>query len=204
MARILAGRFETIRPAERTARALLQAGFDPDDVSIFHVNAPGQHHQLSLGGDEPADPEARPARATSIAGAVGGGVVLGALGWWAGHAFLPTWGGWVGLFGVFVGAYIGSFYGAMAGLSWKATRNRISRPAADDSAYAPRKAGIVLAVHLRGAGADPAGQALRTLSTSGARDIEITEGVWDRGWSDFDPVREPRRVVETSGAGSES
>lgn len=104
MARILAGRFETIRPAERAARALLRIGLDPDDVSIFHVNAPGQHHQLALGGDEQADPEARPARGTSVIGAVVGALVLGALGWWAGHAFLPDWGGWVGMFGFFVGA----------------------------------------------------------------------------------------------------
>ncbi len=197
MARILAGRFETILPAERAAGALLRAGFEPDDVSIFHVNAPGQHHVLALGGDEAADPEARPARQTSVLGAVGGALVLGALGWLAGKYMIAAmWGGWLGVLGVFVGAYLGSFYGAIAGLSWKATRNRTYRPAADDSAYAPRKAGIILAAHLREAGSDRAGEALRTLSTHGARDIEMTEGEWDQGWTDFDPVREPRRVAE--------
>jgi hypothetical protein len=201
MTRILAGRFETIVPAERAARALLRSGFAPDDVSIFHVNAPGQHHVLALGGDEDADPEARPAGQTSVIGAGGGALVLGALGWLAGKYMVPTWGGWVGVLGAFVGAYIGSFYGTIAGLSWKATRNRIHRPAADDSAYAPRKAGIVLAVHLRQAGSDQAGEALRALGTLGARDIEITEGEWDQGWTDFDPVREPHRVAEHTAAG---
>lgn len=90
----------------------------------------------------------------------------------------------------------------MAGLSWKATRNEMRRPAADDSAYAPRKAGIVLAAHLRSAGQEPAGEALRTLAANGARDIEIAEGVWDHGWSDFDPLREPRRIAERVGAES--
>lgn len=196
MARILAGRFETIAPAERAARALLRAGFTPDDVSIFHVNAPGQHHVLALGGDEDADPEAEPARATSVIGAGVGALVLGALGWLVGRYLVPTWGGWVGLLGAFVGAYLGSFYGAMAGLSWKARRNRTYRPAADDSTYSPRKAGIVVAMHLREIGSVRAGNALRTLGLLGARDIEITEGRWDHGWSDFDPVREPRRVAE--------
>lgn len=200
MATILAGRFETIRPAERAARALLRAGFAPDDVSIFHVNAPGQHHVLALGGDEDADPEARPARRTSVIGAIAGAIVLGALGWIAGSYLAPTWVGLVGLLGAFVGAYLGSFYGAIAGLSWKARRNRMRRPVADDSAYAPRKAGIVLAAQLNSAGTDPAGEALRTLATFGAHDIEITEGQWDQGWTDFDPVREPRRVEERMAA----
>jgi hypothetical protein len=196
MARILAGRFETIAPAERAARALLRSGFAPDDVSIFHVNAPGQHHVLALGGDEDADPEAKPARRTSVIGAAVGALVLGALGWLAGKYIAPAWGALVGLLGAFVGAYLGSFYGTIAGLSWKATRNRMRRPAADDSAYAPRKAGIVLAVRLRDAGPDRAGEALRSLGVLGARDIELTEGEWDGGWADFDPVREPRRIVE--------
>lgn len=201
MARILAGRFETILPAERAACALLRAGFDADDVSIFHVNAPGQHHQLTLGGDEVADPEAKPARATSVIGAGAGAVLLGALVWLAGRYIVPSWGGWVGLLGAFVGAYLGAFYGAMAGLSWKATRNRMRRPAADDSAYAPRKAGIVLAVHLRDTDPEAAGEVLRSLASSGARDIEVTQGRWNRGWTDFDPVREPRRVAEGVDAG---
>jgi predicted lipid-binding transport protein (Tim44 family) len=164
------------------------------------VNAPGQHHVLALGGDEDADPEARPARQSSVVGAVAGALVLGTLGWLAGKYMLPAWGGWVGVLGAFVGAYIGSLYGAIAGLSWKATRNRIDRPAADNSAYAPRKAGIVLAVHLREAGPDRAGEALRTLGTLGARDIEVTQGEWDQGWTDFDPVREPHRVAERTTA----
>lgn len=197
MAKILAGRFETILPAERAARALLRAGFADDDVSIFHVNAPGQHHVLSLGGDEPADPEARPARRTSILGAAGGAVALGLLGWLASRYITSPWGPLLAVLGAFVGAYVGSLYGTMAGLSWKAARNRVHRPAADDSAYAPRKAGVVLAVNLSDAGSsDQTGNALRTLGFHGARDIELTKGEWDGGWVDFDPVREPRRVAE--------
>jgi predicted lipid-binding transport protein (Tim44 family) len=202
MATILAGRFETISPAERAARALLRSGFAHDDVSIFHVNAPGQHHVLALGGDEAADPESRPARQTSILGAALGALVLGLLGWLAGKYVAPLWGPLVGVLGAFVGAYLGSLYGTIAGLSWKATRNRRHRPAADDSAYAPRKAGIVVAVNLRDAGrSDRAGAALRTLGVLGARDIELAEGEWDDGWTDFDPVREPRRVAEGVAAG---
>ena len=209
MARILAGRFETILPAERAAFSLLRSGFAQDDVSIFHVNAPGQHHVLTFGGDEDADPEAKPARQTSLLGAALGAVVLGLLGWLAGKYAAPTWGPLPGLLGAFVGAYLGSFYGTIAGLSWKATVNRVDRPAADDSAYTPRKAGIVLAVRLRDADrtdhaadrTDHAGEALRTLGVLGARDIELTEGQWDDGWTDFDPVREPRRVEECVASG---
>ena len=197
MAKILAGRFETILPAERAARALLRTGFADDDVSIFHVNAPGQHHVLALGGDEPADPEAKPARRTSLLGAAGGAVALGLLGWVASRYITSPWGSLLAVLGAFVGAYIGSLYGTMAGLSWKAARNRVHRPAADDSAYAPRKAGVVLAVNLRDASSsDQTGNALRTLGSHGARDIELTNGEWDGGWVDFDPVREPRRVAE--------
>jgi hypothetical protein len=200
MARILAGRFETITPAERAARALLRSGFAPDDLAIFHVNSPGQHHVLEFGGDEDADPEAKPARRTSVVGAGVGALVLGALGWLAGKYLAPTWGAGLGLLGAFVGAYLGSFYGTIAGLSWKAARNRVYRPAAGNSAYAPRKAGIVLAVHLTEADSDQAGEALRSLGIRGAHDIELTEGEWDQGWVDFDPVREPRRIAEDVGA----
>jgi hypothetical protein len=205
MAKILAGRFETIAPAERAARALLRAGFADDDVSVFHVNAPGQHHVLTLGGDEAADPEARPARRTSILGAAAGALVLGLLGWLASRYISSPWGSLLAVLGAFVGAYIGSLYGTMAGLSWKAARNRVYRPAADNSAYAPRQAGIVLAVNLRDtARSDQTGNALRTLGMLGARDIEVTEGVWNRGWVDFDPVREPRRIEEGGAARTEA
>jgi hypothetical protein len=197
MATILAGRFENIEPAEHAAQSLRQGGFADDDVSIFHVNAPGQHHVLALGGDEPADPEAKPARGTSLLGAALGALVLGLLGWVASHYVASPWAALLAALGAFVGAYLGSLYGAMAGLSWKAARNRMRRPAADDSAYAPRKAGIVLAVKLGDKrGSEQAGNALRTLGVLGARDIEIIDGHWNGGWVDFDPVREPERVAE--------
>ena len=198
MATILAGRFENIEPAEHAAQSLRQGGFADDDVSIFHVNAPGQHHVLALGGDEPADPEAKPARRTSVLGAALGAVVLGLLGWVAAHYMDSPWGTLLAVLGAFVGAYLGSLYGAMAGLSWKAARNRVRRPAADDSAYAPRKAGILLAINLRNTNKSSAeaGNALRTLGVLGARDIEIIDGDWNGGWVDFDPVREPERVAE--------
>lgn len=197
MATILAGRFETIEPAERAALSLMRTGFADSDVSIFHVNAPGQHHVLAAGGDEFADPEAKPARRTSMLGAALGALVLGLLGWVASRYVDSPWGALLAALGAFVGAYLGSLYGAMVGLARKAVRNRIRRPAADDSAYAPRKAGIVLAVNLGDSGrSEQAGDALRTLGVLGARDIEIVEGDWDGGWVDFDPVREPARVAE--------
>jgi hypothetical protein len=44
-------------------------------------------------------------------------------------------------------------------------------------------------------------EAVRTLEIHGARDVEITDGKWNRGWVDFDPVREPARLAERAGAG---
>ena len=200
MATILAGRFETIAPAERAARAFLRSGFALDDISIFHVNAPGQHHALALGGDEDADPEAEPARRSSVAGAAVGALALGVLGWMAGNYLAPDWVGTVGLLGALLGAYLGSFYGTLAGLATQATRNRrMSRPEVDDSAYAPRMAGIVVALRLDNVGPDDAGIALRSFGMLGARDIELTDGAWDGGWTDFDPVREPHRILEHVG-----
>jgi hypothetical protein len=188
MATILAGRFENITPAERAARALLRAGIAETDLSIFHVNAPGQHHLVILGGED-RGPEGQPSRRALVVGATVGALVLGVLGMAAGQYLVPRWGWLAAVLGAAIGAYLGSFIGALTGSvrrpRWHPfTRRRGSA----DRASAPRLAGIVLAIHLREPGF--ARKAADLLRAHGGKYVELTEGKWDQGWVDFDPVHE--------------
>lgn len=176
MTTIIAGMFDTIEQANHAADELKRERFAQDDVSIFHVNPPGQHATYPIGGDVDEDRGAKEgddgAGKGAAAGAVAGGVA-GSVGGPAGAAV-----------GAAVGAYTGSFAGAMNELGDKQSRQR--------------EAGVMVAVN---AGDDDAGSdaAVNALRECGAENIERASGEWRNGdWADFDPVRPPSYVDEES------
>lgn len=102
MSRIIAGEFTTQAEGQETRAALLAAGFEANDLTVFFDNAPGQHGDLPTGGDEYADPEARDAgKGAATGAAIGAGV-----GWpdwrqappaWSSPAWRPMWVRWPAL-----------------------------------------------------------------------------------------------------------
>ncbi|MGH8726983.1 MAG: glycine zipper domain-containing protein [Burkholderiales bacterium] len=171
MAKIIAAMFDTLEEADSAAEALRRERFRPEDISVFHVNAPGQHGTYPIGGDVDEDRGAREgddsAGKGAAAGAIAGGVA-GSVGGPAGAAI-----------GAAVGAYTGSVAGAMEGLGDKQDKER--------------KAGVMVAVNA----GDERGEelALKSLRAIPARSIEKAEGEWrDGDWVDFDPLRPPKVV----------
>jgi hypothetical protein len=173
---IIAGLFETIDEAEGAARSLRGRRFADDAVSHFANNPPGQHDQFPIGGDENADPGAKHAHGSAVAGAgvgAGAGATVGAIvGGPPGAAV-----------GAGVGAYVGSLAGALGGLKGKGSDQRPVR----------RPAGVMVAVRVDGTTEEQT--AIEVLSTEGASHIEKAQGQWSGGkWVDFDPVVAPQLV----------
>ena len=169
MARIIAGRFETMTEAERTRDALVAAGFAENEIASFFNNAPGQHGEFPTGGDEAIDPKAQDVHKGTAAGAaIGAGVGLAA-GLTAGPAALAVAG---------VGAYIGALAGT--GSAAEGTDARLVR----------RPSGVMVAVNVGDGGRE--NDAIRVLRERGADNIERAEGLWENGdWVDFNPTAEP-------------
>jgi len=184
MEKIIAGNFQTSVQADRAREALLGAGFDHRDISIYHNNPPGQHGTYPIGGDENADPESKGTAtgaatgglAGAAAGAAIGGVVGGAIGAVAGAG---------------VGAYAGSFGGAMVGSGDGDTSEPPQR----------RPAGIMVAVRAEDEGKRDS--AIRAMKAQTPVAIEEAEGTWENGeWTDFDPVATPKLVWRGSESNS--
>jgi hypothetical protein len=172
MARIIAGVFDTLTEAERTREALAGAGFADTEFTSFFNNAPGQHGlgtEVTTGGDETADPQARDLhKGTARGAAIGAGIGFAA-GLTAGPAAIATAG---------VGAYIGSLAGTAEQSDDKAPHT-VRRPA-----------GVMVAVHA--ASSEREQEAVRVLRACGADNIEQADGVWENGdWLDFNPTTEP-------------
>ena len=175
MSRIIAGVFDTMTEAERTRDALRNAGFAELEITSFFNNAPGQHGlgtEVTTGGDEPADPQARGLEKGTVRGAAIGAAAGFAAGLTAGPAAIATAG---------VGAYIG----ALAGTA--------ERSENEASEALRRPAGVMVAVC---AGSEEReGEAIRVLRDCGADNIERAEGIWENGdWIDFDPTAVPMLV----------
>ena len=172
MSRIIAGVFDTMTEAERTRDALANAGFAQSEITSFFNNAPGQHGigtEVTTGGDEPIDPQARGMEKGTAKGAAIGGAIGFAAGLTAGPAAVATAG---------VGAYIGALAGS-------------AQSTEDAGAHTMRRpAGVMVAVN---AGtADREREAIRVLRECGADNIEQAEGIWENGdWLDFNPNAEP-------------
>jgi hypothetical protein len=111
MSQIIAARFTTFALADSAKHQLLVNGFVDEDVAEFYVNPSGQHARFPIGGDEYADPQARPAGL----GATGGGAIGACMGILvAGIVTLAFFHSVLILIvAVAVGAYVGSLAGAM-------------------------------------------------------------------------------------------
>jgi hypothetical protein len=177
MAKIVAATFDTSVKADAAVLALLADGIPRDQVTAFANNAPGQHAQYPVGGDEDADPGARGAEKRAMAGAAVGmgiGATVGAIA--AGPIGAAGGGG--------LGALTGAIAGTMSGLGND-----------EESAVPPplerRPAGTIVAVKLDGRHTDQ--QVIERFRDREAMVIETADGEWrDGGWADFDPVARPR------------
>jgi hypothetical protein len=161
------------------AQALAQAGFAPDQISVFFVTPAGQHAQHPIGGDRDQSPGAEHTGKTDAAGAVAGGVV-GAV---VGAVVTPIAGPIGPITGALVGGHVGQVMGAMGGTKEDGAENRVPI----------RLSGMLVAV----AAADESLQdkALRTLRDIGAADLELAEGnIVNGDWEDFDPVAPPNYI----------
>ncbi len=64
-AEIVAAHLTTKEESETLCDELVAEGLPRDEVHCFWSNAPGQHSITPIGGDRPADPDAKPA-STSV------------------------------------------------------------------------------------------------------------------------------------------
>jgi len=182
MAHIVAGLFEDQVAAERAIDALRGRGVVDEDITSFIVNPTGMHHGLPLGGDEPADNEARGGEH----GAMKGAGIGGAVGIAAGLVAAPL----VGPIGIAAGIGAGAFVGALAGAA---------NSMGDDAKHIPtaRPGGVMVAVNTQRSLPDDVAMLLQT---NGAKLVEQAEGEWQHGhWLDFDPVSTPRNVLVATG-----
>jgi hypothetical protein len=179
MAQILIAQFDDFDTAHSAAADLRALGVAQGDLEIYHLNAPGQHDEFPIGGDEDADREARKGDEGQVTGAAIGGAAGLALG----AAAIPVVGPIAAAAGLAVGAYTGSLHGAMNKLG-------DAPPGAQTPA---RPAGVRLAAHVL----SPAHreQLLAAFRRHGAHSIEEAEGTWrDGSWADFDAVSKPQWV----------
>jgi len=185
MTDIVAGRFEQQTDAQAAVERLLRHGFRRDDVSSFFVNPPGQHARFPLGGDRNVSPGARGAGLAAAAGAVIGCVLGFVFGMAASHVFglVAT------IAGAIAGAYLGMLAGALARLQDRKTARRTGADATE-----VRHGGVMVAAHAPTASSRD--EAVRTLRSAGAIDVEAAHGEWHDGrWADFDPTAPPSHAL---------
>jgi predicted lipid-binding transport protein (Tim44 family) len=181
MTDIVAGRFEQQGDAQAAVERLMRHGFRRDDVSSFFVNPPGQHGKFAIGGDRNVSPGARGAGVAALGGALLGGVLGFVFGMAASHVFglVAT------ITGMVAGAYLGMLAGALARLQDRPRARQREGDAAE-----VRHSGIMVAAHTPTATSRD--EAMRTLQSSGAIEVEAAEGDWHDGrWADFDPAAPP-------------
>ncbi len=179
MTRILAAQFDDFERAELVASELRTLGVPADAIQQFALNAPGQHGQFPIGGDEDADRGARGGENGAVAGAALGGVAGMALGAAAAGPLAAA-------AGLAVGAYTGSLAGAVKTMGNKQTEAHDEIP--------PRSAGVRVAVNVPTE--EDRARAMGAFSRHHAHSIEEAEGAWRNGaWATFDPVSQPRWVI---------
>lgn len=180
MSTIIAGLFDTRARADEALERLHRAGVGNFEISVFALNAPGQHAQHPIGGDRDESPGAEHADE----GATKGVAIGGAVGLAAGAAAVP----FVGPIAIPIvagaGAYVGSLVGAL---------NEMGDGPKREEEFV-RSAGTMVAVNA--SASDVAAETIaRTLKESGAVEVERAAGEWNGGtWSDFDPLRAPQRI----------
>lgn len=175
MSKIIAGRFDATVNADAAVERLRREGFERDELDCFYVSPPGQHDMTAVGGDVHASAGSRFAGPGAILGALAGGV----LGFLVAGLVADGYRAAAMLFGAALGAYVGSFLGALnkvrGGRPEEATREHPVEP----------KGGRMIAVKADRPGADA--RAVKVLRELGARDVGRAEGQWRNGWKDFDP-----------------
>jgi hypothetical protein len=180
MSTIIAGRFEQQASAQTAAEALAQAGFAPDQISVFFVTPAGQHAQHPIGGDRDQSPGAENTGKADVAGGAAGAAIGAAVG-----AIATPIAGPIGpVTGALVGGHIGQMMGAMGGTKEDGSGgNRVPI----------RLSGMLVAVAVGGDGMRD--RALDILREVGASDLEFAEGnIINGDWEDFDPVAPPNYV----------
>ena len=184
MARIVAGRFDRTIDADAALAALAREGFTEKDVDSFYVGPPGQHAMTPVGGDSPHSSAG--SRHAGMAAAIGAAV--GALlGLAAGTVLSIELGNVAIALTVGLGAYVGSFAGAMARV-----RGGESREASVEHPVEPL-GGRMIAVNVERPGSEE--RAIAILRRHDARNIGRAQGEWrDGSWRDFDP-RAPLATV---------
>src|SRR3954471_7541320 len=106
MSTIIAGHFQLQDDVERARQRLVEAGFEPDRISGFYLNQPGQHNESPIGGDHIPSPGAKDTPEGLAQGAAAGGAVGAAVG-----AATSVVTGPVGpIVGGLVGAHVGSLF----------------------------------------------------------------------------------------------
>src|SRR5262249_17453234 len=106
MSRIIAGRFDVTVDADGAIEALRRGGFARDEIASLYVGPAGQNDMTPLGGDALG---ASVAGFGAVAGALGG-ALLGVL---VALAIDSRYGAAAVLFAAGLGAYLGSFLGAV-------------------------------------------------------------------------------------------
>lgn len=175
MSKIIAGRFDATIDADAAVERLKREGFEQNEVDSFYVSPPGAHDINPWGGDSFSGEGSRRAGR----GAVVGAIILGAIGALVAWLVADNWVIASVLFGAALGAYVGSFLGAMNKM-----RGGRKSQASLEHPVEP-KGGRMIAVKADRPGADQ--QALKVLRELGARDVGRAEGDWRNGWKDFDP-----------------
>ena len=179
MSHIVAARFDRSIDADAALADLENEGFNDSEIESFYVSPPGQHGSYALGGDSHSDAGARFGGVGALIGAVvgaGAGLALGTLASLE-HGFVAI------VLAMGLGAYIGSFVGAMTRL-----RHGRRRDATPDHPVETR-GGRMIAVNVDRPQME--GRAIAVLRRHAARELGRAEGEWlDGSWRDFDP-RQP-------------
>lgn len=183
MATIVCGRFDRTLDADAALAALAGEGFTDNDVDSFYVGPAGQHAKTPFGGDSYSGAGSRQAGVAAVIGAVIGALIGATAGWILAEEY--------GLIAILLagglGAYIGSFAGAMARV-----RGGRRSEASLEHPVEPR-GGRMVAVNVERAGTQE--RAIAILKQHGARNVSRAEGDWrDGSWRDFDP-RAPLATV---------
>ena len=178
MTTIIAGRFGQQDAVEDAIAALARAGAPNGQIASFYVNPPGQHDLYPVGGDRDESPGAEHSDAGSAAGIGVGGAIGGAVG----TATAPVTGPLGAITGALVGGHIGSLVGSL------------SRTQEADEVPPVRQSGMLVAVTAMSE--EEERQAIDTLRTAGAFDLERAEGHIENGeWVDFDPLSTPEFIA---------
>ena len=182
MPTILIGQYDDFETADAAIAELRESGIADGAIEQFHLNAPGQHDQYPVGGDEDADRNAR----EGDEGAMSGAAIGAAAGLAVGIVTLPIAGPFAAAAGLAVGAYTGSLAGAVNSLGSE------EHPAAQ-STIPMRSAGVRVAVAVAGNDAEPIERILRKHA---ARSIERSAGTLQGGhMANFDPVSTPQWIM---------